>query len=189
MTLLPEEVANKKFSVTYGRGYDRKEVDAFLKKVASSYQAAIEKIALVAEGREGPDDFGQKVELILKTARYSAEEIRHRAVEEAEAVHRVAVEKAKELDTQSTEQARRIIKEARDGAARLREASERESAGAVEELRERQKQLVVQEAELATKLEEIDLLVKAMRDRLAEAVPDEAIDLTEPETPQEPASR
>ncbi len=123
MVLLPDEITNKDFSTVLGRGYDRREVDDFLTRVAASYKGAIEKIALVATGNQSTEDFSDEVELILRPARESAEEIVREAAEKTAGMHNAAAQRVAELEAEALERAKRIVEEAQENADRRLEES------------------------------------------------------------------
>lgn len=105
MPLLPEEVADKTFPRRLWRGYDPREVDAFLRQVAGDYTAAIHQIAVAAAQRPSSyDGLGMEVAAIAKAARDAAEDVRRKAEHDAETLRRAA--------QQDAEQARRQLDEA-----------------------------------------------------------------------------
>jgi DivIVA domain-containing protein len=108
MPLTPDEVAGKKFSAVYGRGYARTEVDAFLAEVASDYRAAIEKIALAAEEASNPQIIGEEVAAILQKSRESAKMIMDKARAEAGKLRNAAIVEKREAE----KEAKRIKAEA-----------------------------------------------------------------------------
>ena len=128
MVLLPDEITNRDFSMVLGRGYDRREVDDFLTQVATSYKGAIEKIALVATGNQSIEDFSDELELILRPARESAEEMLKVAADKTAAMHSAAAERATELEAEALERAQCIVQEAQETANRRLEESRLEVA-------------------------------------------------------------
>lgn len=149
MPLTPDEVAGKKFSLVYGRGYSRTEVDAFLADVASDYEAAIEKIALAAEEASDPGIIGEEVAAILQKSRESAKKIMDKArVDAAELRNSAATYKR-----QSEDEAERLRAEAtgrldsakaEEGKLRsgAQERIEREARSKIEVAEKRARELV-----------------------------------------------
>ncbi|HJT03456.1 MAG TPA: DivIVA domain-containing protein [Pseudonocardiaceae bacterium] len=112
MPLLPDEVAAKTFRRRWGRGYDRHQVEAFLRAVASDYGGAISRVAALAEERtRALADNGRlrsEMEALTQSVREAADSARAEAERDAEAIHRRAEQAAAA-----------IIRQAEDGAAAL----------------------------------------------------------------------
>ena len=128
MVLLPDEITNRDFPTVLGRGYDRREVDEFLTQVATSYKGAIEKIALVATGKQSIEDFSAELELILRPARESAEEMLRVAADKAAAMHNAAAQRAAQFEAEALERAKHIVEEAQETADRRLEEARLEIA-------------------------------------------------------------
>jgi DivIVA domain-containing protein len=142
MPLTPDEVAERKFTVVYGRGYARNEVDDFLAAVASDYRAAIEKIAVAAEEASSPDVIGEEVAAILQKSRESAKRIMDKARADA-----------KELRTLAATEKRDAEKEAKQLRA---EASGRIEAARAEEEKLRAGAMARVERDARARIEEAD---------------------------------
>jgi DivIVA domain-containing protein len=164
MAIFPEEISNKTFSVTYGRGYDKREVDEFLREVAADYSAAIEKIALAAdESMVSIEGVGEQVKSVLRTAKSSAENVLQSARKDADAM--VAESKRKAADMrrasathlekeheEASKRAKKIIEMAEKSAAELKHETERQSKAILDEAERRHEDLVRHENELVRRL-------------------------------------
>jgi cell division initiation protein len=192
MAILPEEIRNKNFSVTYGRGYDRREVDEFLKEVAADYSAAIEKIALSAdESMVSIEGVGEQVKSVLRTAKSSAENVLQGARKDADAMvaeskrraadmrHASATHLKKEHE-EASKRAKKIIEMAEKSAAELKHETERQRQTLLDEAEKRHEDLVRHETELVRKLSAVRSLADQMlgiaqgqaRDNEAKSGPD-----------------
>jgi len=99
MPLSPEDIEGTHFLVAL-RGYDKDQVDAFLKEVAAEHRSLLRRVQHVRDRREGDDPFDKLVEQVETVARAAitaaekieagarseAAELRRRAEAEAEAV-------------------------------------------------------------------------------------------------------
>lgn len=120
----PEEVERKDFLISL-RGYDREQVDAFLRDVAdelrrlSAGEAAAPPKASGASASEQYKEIGERTSKILMAAEDAAEEIRAEAKHEASAVLADARTQAAEIlneasaDRQTAEEDIRRLREAR----------------------------------------------------------------------------
>jgi DivIVA domain-containing protein len=164
MAIFPEEISNKTFSVTYGRGYDRREVDEFLRKVAADYGEAIEKIALAAdESMVAIEGIGEQVKSVLRTAKSSAENVLQSARKDADAIVAESNRKAADMRRASTthlkkeheeafKRARKTIEMAEKSAAELKQETERQRKALLDEAERRHDDLVRHENELVRRL-------------------------------------
>ncbi len=136
MSLSPDEIEHKNFVVAL-RGYDKNEVDEFLKAVADEYREVVraKERALESAG-EGPLDpfkqLGEQVAVIARAAADGASQI----LAEAERSRSALLESAGREAATIREQARQELEAAqaqRDHAIRevseLRESAEKEAAG------------------------------------------------------------
>jgi DivIVA domain-containing protein len=190
MPLTPDEVSNKKFSVAYGRGYSRDEVDEFLARISEDYSAAIQKIAVAAEGGlTSEDDFAVEVAEVLRAARESAQRIRDKAQAEADGIVTTAKSEAdrlreeantfkRETEERAGAEATKTLEEVRRHAEELREAADRESRKSTSRIQERYGALLDHEAELRGRIGALEKLVIEMQGLLE---PVKEIDLTEVE--------
>jgi cell division initiation protein len=139
MPLTPDEVAGRKFTVVYARGYARGEVDAFLADVASDYRAAIEKIALAAEEASNPEIIGEEVAAILQKSRESTKKIMDKAradadrlKSEANAARQEAEKEAKQIKAEAAGRLESAKAEERKLRSGVQERAERETRAKVE---------------------------------------------------------
>ena len=184
MAILPEEIGNKNFSVTYGRGYDRREVDEFLKEVAADYSAAIEKIALSAdESMVSIEGVGEQVKSVLMTAKPSAENVLQSARKDADAMvadskrkvaemRRASVTHLKKEHEETSKRAKKIIEMAEKSAAELKHETERQRKTLLDEAERRHEDLVSHENELVRKLS----AVRSLADQMLEIAQGQARD-------------
>lgn len=72
MPLLPEDVSSKSLRRRWWRGYDRHQVQAFLRDVATDYEAAISRVALLADERSRAqadnDNLRQEIDALTRHA-------------------------------------------------------------------------------------------------------------------------
>lgn len=203
MTVLPEEISTKTFTVVYGRGYDRGEVDTYLGEVTTSYRAAIDKIASMANG-QGLEALGEEVKSVLSAATSSSEQIVRKAEKRASEIVSEAKSRAdrtkRESEKTQTDAKRRAfeetqaaIEEAEKAARELRATTERRCTDLLEEAEQRHRYLVSTETELRTRMARVAEMVEVLGVELelaegpetGEAETDKA---TEVVTRQEPAS-
>lgn len=115
MPLLPDEVSSKTFR-RWGRGYDRHQVDAFLRAVASDYSAAISRVAALAEERaRALADNGSlrnEVGALARSVRDVVESGRSESEWDAEATHRRAEQEAAAVTRQAEESAAALTRHA-----------------------------------------------------------------------------
>src|SRR5919106_1512600 len=193
MPLTPEEISSRKFNGVYGRGYDRGEVDAFLATVAKDYSAALQRIALEAEGRMAVDDMAAEVEGVLRAARESAQRIKHKAREEAERRRTETEEWARKLQEESEKahahatnqaetEATTIVESAERYAEQLRESSARDQEELLVRAHERFAALLKHEEQLRERIDRLRQLVEEMQ---VELEPVDRIDLAEIEAAEE----
>ncbi len=89
MPLLPEEVATKTFPRRLWRGYDPREVDAFLQHVAADYTTAIHQVAAASAQRPTSyDGLGMEMAAIAQATRQAARDLQRTAERDAEQVSR-----------------------------------------------------------------------------------------------------
>lgn len=116
MPLLPDEVSAKTFRRRWGRGYDRQQVETFLRDVAADYSAAISRIATLAEERaQALADNGSlsnDVDALTQSVRDVVESGRAEAERDAEAIHRRAGQAVAAITRQAEENAAAITRHA-----------------------------------------------------------------------------
>jgi DivIVA domain-containing protein len=113
------------------RGYDRREVDEFLSRLADDLRAA--ELGLAAPGDDDPNALrrelervGESTASILRAAEQTARELRGGANRDAEEVRRTAAAEAERLARDAEEAATSLREAAEEEARRLRlEASEK----------------------------------------------------------------
>jgi DivIVA domain-containing protein len=188
MPLTPDEVANKRFQVVLGRGYDRSEVDQFLNSVAEDYSAAIQKIAVAAGGGIGTeDDIASEMGELIRAARRTADRIREKAQAHADEIKAKAESGALEelegaekqradLLEKAESRASQLVGEAEERARRVTESSLRQKSESVAQIQERYASVVKYERELRERTEALEKLITEMR---AVLEPLEQIDLTD----------
>jgi DivIVA domain-containing protein len=151
MPFTPEEIANKRFVVAL-RGYDRDEVDSFLKEVGDEVGSLLRRV----EGRSGAvaadvdvfGQFGAQIESIARSAVAAAEDIR------VQAEHRAAD----------------ILSAARREVQQLRDAAVRDLAGVREQWDQERQDLLKVEAEIRQEQErEIEVQKATISNALVEA--------------------
>lgn len=188
MPLTPDDVSRKKFSVVFGRGYSRQEVDEFLARISLDYSAAIQKIAAAAEGGlSADDDFALEIGEMLRVACVSARWIREKArahadslIEQAEAEARQLREEANNLKLKAEErastQAMKTIEVAQKRAEEARISVERERRKVLALAQERFEAISDHEKDLRERIGALEKLVSEMRNLME---PLEEIDLSE----------
>jgi DivIVA domain-containing protein len=154
MPLTPEEIKAKTFTSGFGRGYDRREVEAFLAQVADDYEAAIERIVVAAHGGlDRNDDIAAEVGEVLRVARQSAQRMRQKAQEAADGLIAGAEQRAGQLRAkaertqsearvQAEAKARQIVAEAERKARDLLEVTEGQCRDLIEEAERKARDLL-----------------------------------------------
>lgn len=186
MAVLPEEISTKTFTVVYGRGYDRGEVDSYLGEVATSYRAAIDKIASMAD-RQGLDAVGEEVKSVLTAATSSSEQIVRKAEKRASEIVSNAKSKADrtrhesektqaEAKRRAFEETQAAIEEAEKASRELRASTERRCSDLLEEAEHRHRYLVSTENELRTRMARVVEMVEALGVELELADGSETVD-------------
>ena len=119
----PEQIAGKEFVVTL-RGYDKTEVDGFLREVAADYRSAMEGGAAAAA--DAVDDAALELQVVVEAAQHAADDLMRRA--EAEAA---------QLRSQAEVHAERLRATALAHAEQLRAAAAADAGRAVAGAREK----------------------------------------------------
>jgi len=182
-SVVPAEIRNVSFR-TAVRGYDRDDVDTYVKhvnrviaelEVSSSPRAAV---------RHALDRVGDQVHGILQRARETAEEITRGALEEAEEITGRAKAEAADIVVNASTQAdaakadaEAILARARTEAAQIKAAAQAEAS---EHLRQTEEDAETIREAAAVRLQELEDEVRAIADRrgdLLNAVAQLAADL------------
>lgn len=116
MSLLPDEVTSKTFRRSW-RGYDRLQVDAHLRDVATDYGAAIHRVAALAEDRSHAQTDNDAL-------RHELESLSRSARDAAESGPADAERDATTIRQQAEQVAAAIIRQAEEAAAALQRHSE-----------------------------------------------------------------
>src|SRR5919199_2287477 len=130
--LTPQEIREQRFSTSF-QGYERREVDSFLERVASDYEGAMGDRPPAIEPSES---LAREVGAVIRAAQESAERLvkeaeqeattaRQQAFDEAAETRRQAMEDAASVLDDATEKAERLTHEAEQHARELRESTQR----------------------------------------------------------------
>ncbi len=176
MPILPEDIATATFSRVNRHGYSPDEVEAFLRKLAIDYGAAMEKMLLKSDNLDEVD-VGDEVNTILRTTRESANALLRRTQEQAHTIHNAAVEQAQDLDNKaakarlrvsekSTDEANRVKEETDKYSFELRSRTERETRQMVSKAEERTQHLQAYQQQLGQHLGEIERIVDTLRSEI-----------------------
>lgn len=153
MVLTPDQIKTHKFPLEV-RGYERKEVDSFLERLANEYAHAVQR---GGSNTERWESLGREIGSILEFAKESAERLREEAEQEARELRQKASDEAVKLREQASDDAGRLRREAAeeaatvrrqasDDAAEVREQAAREAA-LVQSKAKEQADAVVQDAQ------------------------------------------
>jgi DivIVA domain-containing protein len=129
MPLTPEEIKGRKFPINL-RGYEKQEVDSFLRRVAADYGAAI---AAIASAADPYGSLGREVSNVLRTAKESAEGLRRETEEAINELRAKATQEAESVQRQAAEAAAATLEQAREKAVALTNDAERRSREAKEQ--------------------------------------------------------
>ncbi len=190
MPLLPDEMSSKTFRRRWGRGYDRHQVEAFLREVASDYGAAISRVATLAEERTRAladngglrneiDALARSVRDVVESGRLEADRdakiIYERAERAAAAITRQAEESAAALTRQAeslrsavqsdVDAARRRVEEAERWAQQTEDAARQRWDALRDETDQRWERLRTAERRMDQCIEQTDRALAALRAR------------------------
>ncbi|HVE96965.1 MAG TPA: DivIVA domain-containing protein [Pseudonocardiaceae bacterium] len=116
MPLLPDEVAAKSFRRRWGRGYDRNQVEAFLRDVASDYGAAISRVAVLADERTaalaGNSSLRNEIDALARSVRDVVESGRAEAERDAKIIYVRAAQAAASITHQAEQSAAALTRHA-----------------------------------------------------------------------------
>lgn len=176
--LAPEDIANRRFAAGGRRGYDREQVDAFLRDVARAYAESLESLER-AQSQSGfsYEQLGREAGAVLEAARQGAESLMKRAQEEVEALHgtarddaedvrREAEGEAGEILEKAAQEAERAMREAELVARRLRNVTKRQCSEMLAEATTRQERLAAHERELRRRIADIERVFESFREEL-----------------------
>lgn len=166
----PEEVENATFSGSL-RGYDKDEVDAFLKAVASDLRESEKRSAALYE------TLGEEMGDLLQHARDSADRMVSEAQTEAQRLREEAQADATRMRTEAADEARttkeaseasaaHTIDEANKSAEETRARAERDATARIAETEERVRALESNEASVRERVQALRLQLVALSDQL-----------------------
>ncbi|PMD67725.1 DivIVA domain-containing protein [Companilactobacillus nuruki] len=125
MVLSPVEIHDKEFDNKF-RGYDRDQVDSFLKQVAQDYNLALQKSAqLEKELKDTSEqlkyftDMKDALNQSILVAQEAAEKVKNESEQEAQIIVEESQKKARDLLNQSTEKSNQILQDASDRARQV----------------------------------------------------------------------
>ncbi len=136
--LTPDEIQAKSFTSAM-RGYDKEEVDEFLRELSVVYAEALRTSRLVASPADPVESLGSEVTEVLRTARDAAQALTERSKAEADQIRKRAADKALEIRRQAQEEsekkiftataeAKKTLQEAQEHAARAVRTAEEQAA-------------------------------------------------------------
>jgi DivIVA domain-containing protein len=167
----PEEIESKEFLITL-RGYDKDEVQAFLRAVAADYRGLADNARTAAPVPSGSNPFeslGEEVGTVLKVARESANQQRQKAEDEAAATRRRAEEESAALRNAASAAAKRLTEEAERHAIEVRAHAERDAGERLRETARRVERLQGTETKLRQRLYSLEMMLQSMRQELDSA--------------------
>ena len=172
MPFSPEEIESKEFLITL-RGYDKDEVQAFLRAVAADYRGVVENARSAAtpvSTTSNPfESLGEEVGTVLKVARESANALRQKAEDEAAATRRRAEEESAALRNAASAAAKRLTEEAERHAIEVRASAERDAGERLRETARRVERLQGTETKLRQRLYSLEMMLQSMRQELDSA--------------------
>lgn len=157
----PQEIETKEFFVAL-RGYDRDEVDAYLKEIAEEHRRVVAELearlaAQPVESEDPLEHLGANITNVLRTAKESAATILSEAERDAEELTLAAQIDADDIRMQAQRDADEIRAAARTEAEAIRATARAEADGVHAEL----------EAQRAAAQDEAESIVAAARERAA----------------------
>jgi len=125
MVLSPVEIHDKEFDSKF-RGYDRDQVDSFLKQTAQDYNLALQKSAqLEKELKDTSEqlkyftDMKDALNQSILVAQEAAEKVKNDSEQEAQIIVEESQKKARDLLNQSTDKSNQILQDASDRARQV----------------------------------------------------------------------
>ena len=167
----PEEIESKEFLITL-RGYDKDEVNAFLRAVATDYRDMLVGGRGISEAPSTGGTFealGQEVSSVLQVARETASQMKSKAQDEAASLRRRAEEESGSLREAATKAARRLTEEAERHAIEVRAQAEREASERLRESVRRVEKLQATETKVRQRLFSLETMLQTMRQELEAA--------------------
>jgi DivIVA domain-containing protein len=162
----PEEIESKEFLITL-RGYDKDEVNAFLRAVAADYRSALSRQGTdVAVPSSSYEALGAEISTVLSTAKQSAETIRRRAEDDATELRRRAEEESRSLREAASRAAKRLTEEAERHSIEVRASAEREASDRLRESARRVERLQATETKVRQRLFSLEATLKQIRQEL-----------------------
>jgi len=152
MPVPPEDVAVRGFRRRLWRGYDRSEVEAFLRQVAGDYAGAIDRIAAVAQDRT-------RAEQVATMITNQAEEAANALIEQSRALRAAAQADA--------DAARERLADADRRAQQLEDAARARWEAQRVETERRWDQLHAAERRFAERIQQAHTSLDALRSQLA----------------------
>ncbi len=125
MVLSPVEIQDKEFDTKF-RGYDRDQVDNFLKQTAQDYNLAIQKnadlekqLSDTTEQLKYFTDMKEALNQSILVAQEAAEKVKTESEQEAQIIVEESQKKARDLLNQSTDKSNQILQDASDRARQV----------------------------------------------------------------------
>ncbi|MFC6176029.1 DivIVA domain-containing protein [Companilactobacillus huachuanensis] len=125
MVLSPVEIHDKEFDSKF-RGYDRDQVNSFLKQASQDYNLALQKNAqLEKEIKETSEqlkyftDMKDALNQSILVAQEAAEKVKNESEQEAQIIVEESQKKARDLLNQSTEKSNQILQDASERARQV----------------------------------------------------------------------
>ena len=166
MPFTPEEIESKEFLITL-RGYDKDEVNAFLRAVAADYRSAMSRQGVdVSVPSSSYEALGAEISTVLSTAKQSAETIRRRAEDDATELRRRAEEESRQLREAASKAAKRLTEEAERHSIEVRSNAEREAGDRLRESARRVERLQATETKVRQRLFSLEATLKQIRQEL-----------------------
>ena len=166
MPFSPEEIESKEFLITL-RGYDKDEVNAFLRAVAADYRSALSRQGTdISVPSSSYEALGTEISTVLSTAKQSAETIRKRAEDDATELRRRAEEESRQLREAASRAAKRLTEEAERHSVEVRASAEREASERLRESARRVERLQATETKVRQRLFSLEATLKQIRQEL-----------------------
>ncbi|MEA2476300.1 MAG: hypothetical protein QOF16_728 [Actinomycetota bacterium] len=168
MPFTPEEIENKEFLITL-RGYDKDEVQAFLRAVAEDFRGLSTTVRESPTAGNAFEALGQEVSSVLQVAKESATNLKRKAEEEATTARKRAEEEANTLREAASQAARRLTSEAQKHATEVRASAQREADERLRDMARRVERLQSTESKLRQRLYALEMMLQSMRQDLDSA--------------------
>jgi DivIVA domain-containing protein len=163
MSFHPDDIDGREF-ISARDGYDRAEVRAFLRAVASEQNELLARIEQLTEMTGPPnDDVGGDVTKIMTSARAAAEELLRKTEMEAAKLRHRAEEEATMLRASTEASTGKLRAEAEVYAEKVRSSVEREAGERLSLLARRADRVLTGEARIRDRLFSLETTLQAMR--------------------------